>query len=43
MNNLENLLEYYVYLDIAKNPPEIEGYPNYHHKGIDLKEELSKV
>ena len=43
INNLENLLEYYVYLDIAKNPPEIEGYPNYHHKGIDLKEELSKV
>ena len=43
INNLENLLEYYVCLDIAKNPPEIEGHPNYHHKGIDLKEELSKV
>ena len=43
INNLTNVLEYYVYLDIAKNPPEIEGHPNYHHKGIDLQEELSKV
>ena len=42
INNLINLLEYYVYLDIAKNPPEIGGDSNYHHKGINLKEELNK-
>ena len=43
INNLTNVLEFYVYLDIAQNPPEIEGHPNYHHKGINLKEELNKV
>ena len=43
INNLNTLLEYYVYLDIAKNPPEIEDIPNYHHRKIDLKGELSKV
>ena len=43
INNLKDLLEIYVYTDIAKNPPIIENYPNYHHKPIDLKAELDKV
>ena len=43
INNLTNALEYYVYLDIAKNPPDIGGDSNYHHKGINLQEELNKV
>ena len=43
INNLKDLLEIYVYSDIAKNPPDIENYPNYHHRPIDLKAELEKV
>ena len=43
IDNLKDVLEIYVYSDIAKNPPEIEDYPNYHHKPIDLKGELDKV
>ena len=43
INNLKDILEIYVYTDIAKNPPDIENYPNYHHKPIDLKAELDKV
>ena len=43
IDNLKDVLEIYVYSDIAKNPPEIDGYPNYHHKPIDLKGELDKV
>ena len=43
INNLKDLLDIYVYIDIAKNPPNIENYPNYHHRPIDLKAELDKV
>ena len=43
INNLKDLLEIYVYTDIAKNPPIIKNYTNYHHKPIDLKAELDKI
>ena len=43
IDNLKNIFEIYVYTDIAQNPPEIPGYPNYHHKPINLKTELDKV
>ena len=43
IDNLIKLLGLYVYFDIAKNPPPIKNKSNYHHKPIDLKEELSKV
>ena len=43
IDNLKDILDLYVYYDIAKNPPEISGYPNYHHKPVDLKGELDKV
>ena len=43
INNLKDILEIYVYTDIAKNPPDIPGYQNYHHNPIDLKGELDKV
>ena len=29
--------------DIAQNPPEIENISNYHHRKINLKEEIGKV
>ena len=40
---LAELLDLYVYLDIAKNPPEIEGFPNYHHEKIDLVKEIESI
>ena len=43
IDNLKDAIEIYVYSDIAKNPPIIDSYPNYHHKAIDLKGELDKV
>ena len=39
---IQDLLEFYVYLDIAQNPPDV-GIPGYHHRKINLKEELGKV
>ena len=42
ISNIIGLLDTYIYNDISKNPPEIPGYPNYHHR-IDLKEELNKI
>ena len=41
--NLINYLDLYVYLDIAKNPPIIEGFPNYHHRKVDLIKEIKSV
>jgi hypothetical protein len=38
-----DILDIYVYTDIAKNPPEIDGIPNYHHRKIDLKAEIEKM
>ena len=43
IDNLKNVLEIYVYLDLAQNPPPVNGDPNYHHKPINLKAELDKV
>ena len=43
IKTLKDLLELYVYHDIAQNPPEIENIPNYHHRKINLKEEIGKV
>ena len=43
IKNLKNLFEIYVFSDIAKNPPEIEGIPNYHHEKIDFQKRLSSV
>ena len=37
IKNLKNLFEIYVFSDIAKNPPEIEGIPYYHHEKIDFQ------
>ena len=43
IRNLQDLFEIYVYSDIAKNPPQIEGYPNYHHDKINIKERLNNI
>ena len=43
ITNLLNYLNLYVYLDIAKNPPIIEGFPNYHHRKVDLIKEIKNV
>ena len=40
---LKELFELYVYTDIAKNPPIIEGYPNYHHAPIDIQQSLEDI
>ena len=40
---LKELFEIYVYSDIAKKPPEINGHPNYHHEKIDFQERLNNV
>ena len=39
---LKELFESYVYLDIAQNPPDI-GIPNYHHRKINLIEEIGNI
>ena len=43
IKNLKNLFEIYVFPDIAKNPPEFENIPNYHHEKIDFQKRLSSV
>ena len=40
---LKELFELYVYTDIAKNPPIIEGYPNYHYAPIDIQQSLEDI
>ena len=40
---LKELFELYVYTDIAKNPPNIEGHPNYHHAPIDIQQSLEDI
>ena len=42
-DDLADILDLYVYLDIAKNPPEIEGFPNYHHEKIDMMKEIKNI
>ena len=43
IKNLKDIFEIYVFSDIAKNPPEIEGIDNYHHEKIDFQKRLSAV
>ena len=40
---LNEIFDLYIFTDIAKNPPNIEGIPNYHHRKIDVQKELSEV
>jgi len=40
---LKEVFELYVYTDIAKNPPIIEGHPNYHHDPIDIQKSLENI
>ena len=42
-NNLKDLFELHVFTDIAKNPPIIDGHPNYHHERIDIQETLENI
>ena len=43
IKNIKDILDIYVYTDIAQTPPDITNYPNYHHRKIDLKDEISKI
>ena len=44
IDNITSILQNnYIYLDIAKNPPEISGIPNYTHQPIDLIESLKDI
>ena len=43
IKNLKDIFEIYVFSDIAKSPPEIEGIDNYHHEKIDFQKRLSAV
>ena len=43
IKNLIEMYDLYIFTDIAKNPPNIEGIPNYHHRKIDIQKELSEV
>ena len=43
IKNIKDILDIYVYTDIAKTPPDIIGYKNYHHRKINLKEGISKI
>ena len=44
IGNISSILnKYYIYKDIAKNPPEIEGLPNYQHQPIDLLGSLRNI
>ena len=38
----QKLFESYIYVDIAQNPPDV-GIPNYHHRKINLIEELGNI
>ena len=41
--NILKILDLYVYTDIAKNPPVINGISNYHHRPIDLIAEIENM
>ena len=43
IKNIQDMLDLYVYTDISQAPPKIENYPNYHHKKINLKNEIGKI
>ena len=40
---LQEAIDLYIYKDIAKNPPEFPEFPNYHHRKVDLKDEIGKI
>ena len=40
---LKELINYYVYTDIAQVPPEVDGHPNYHHEKINMTKELENI
>ena len=40
---LQAAIDLYIYKDIAKNPPEFPEFPNYHHRKVDLKDEIGKI
>ena len=42
IKSLQEAIELYVYLDIAQNPPDV-GIPGYHHRKINLKEEIGNI
>ena len=43
IKSFKDLFQFYVYSDIAKNPPEIKGISNYHHEKINFDKELDGV
>jgi len=43
ITNLFKVFDAYVFTEIATNPPKVLEHSNYHHKEINLKEELNKV
>ena len=43
IKNFQDLFEIYVYSDIAKNPPNIDGHSNYHHEKINIKERFGNL
>ena len=42
INNLEKIMERYVYLDILKNPPQPQGKDDYYNT-VDLQKELNEM
>ena len=44
IKNISSLLQkFYIYKDIAKIPPKINNLENYHHKPIDLLEDINNI
>ena len=44
ISNLTDILDFYIYKDIAQNPPTIEGYPpDYHHRRVNLIQEINDI
>jgi hypothetical protein len=43
IKNLKDIFEIYVFSDIAKSPPEIDGISDYHHEKIDFQQRFSSV
>ena len=42
IKNIISLLDRYVFMDIAKNPPQPDGYEKY-HESFNMIEELNKI
>ena len=43
IKNLKDIFDIYVFSDIAKSPPEIDGISDYHHEKIDFQQRFSSV